>query len=83
MFMACDQPLLMTVLLCMTVCVYVCVCVLVCPQELCDLLRGLLQTDSSARLSIPQVQATTWFQGFDWQALQDKTLTPPRLPTHA
>lgn len=57
-------------------------CVADCIQELCDLLRGLLQTDSSARLSIPQVQASPWFKGFDWQALQDKTLTPPSLPAH-
>jgi hypothetical protein len=51
-------------------------------QELCDLLTGLLKTDSAARLSIPEVQATSWFQGFDWQALQDKTLPPPMLPAH-
>jgi hypothetical protein len=54
-----------------------------CLQELCDLLAGLLNTDSSARLSIPEVQATSWFDGFDWQALQDKTLPPPVLPSHA
>lgn len=52
-------------------------------QELCDLLTGLLETDSTARLSIPEVQATSWFEGFDWQALADKTLPPPVLPAHA
>lgn len=51
-------------------------------QELCDLLTGLLETDSTARLSIPEVQATSWFEGFDWQALADKTLPPPVLPAH-
>jgi len=56
-----------------------CVCLV---QELCDLLTGLLETDSSARLSIPEVQATSWFDGFDWKALQDKTLPPPVLPAH-
>lgn len=57
-------------------------CVYVNLQELCDLLTGLLETDSSARLSIAKVQATSWFDGFDWKALQDKTLTPPVLPAH-
>lgn len=53
--------------------------VCLCVQDLCELLTGLLQEDSSARLSIPQVQAARWFQGFDFQALQDKTLMPPLL----
>ncbi len=58
-------------------------CAPCCLQELCDLLTGLLNTDSAARLSIPEVQASPWFDGFDWQALQDKTLPPPVLPSHA
>eukprot|EP00879_Flechtneria_rotunda_P031540 GHRR01034462.1.p1 GENE.GHRR01034462.1~~GHRR01034462.1.p1 ORF type:complete len:305 (+),score=144.00 GHRR01034462.1:237-1151(+) len=48
-------------------------------EDLRVLLSGLLCHDSQTRFGIPQVQAAAWFQGFDWQGLQDKTLTPPLL----
>eukprot|EP00775_Hariotina_reticulata_P008234 gene8234-8424_t len=47
-------------------------------QGLCELLRGLLHEDSTARPTASQAQAATWFAGFDWQGLADKTLQPPR-----
>jgi hypothetical protein len=46
-------------------------------QELCELLTGLLRQDSAARLTLPQVQAAAWFEGFDWAGLQSQTLAPP------
>ncbi|KAF6259445.1 kinase-like domain-containing protein [Scenedesmus sp. NREL 46B-D3] len=48
-------------------------------MELCDLLSGLLHHDSAARMRVEDVMGADWFDGFDWQGLRDKTLTPPAL----
>uniref|UniRef100_A0A383VY31 Protein kinase domain-containing protein n=1 Tax=Tetradesmus obliquus TaxID=3088 RepID=A0A383VY31_TETOB len=48
-------------------------------KALTDLLSGLLHHDSAARMRIEDVMAASWFDGFDWQGLRDKTLAPPAL----
>jgi serine/threonine protein kinase len=54
-------------------------------REAVSLLRKLLNPKPSKRLGVVQGGARlaklhTWFRGFDWAALEGRTMTPPHVP---
>jgi len=51
-----------------------------------DLVRSLCQTEPSERLcmrknGIKSLESHSWYVDFNWQALDDRTMQPPFLPT--
>lgn len=48
--------------------------------DLCALLSCLLSHDPQQRLCVRGAQASSWFSGFDWQALRECTMQAPQVP---
>ena len=44
-------------------------------------MTGLLDPDPSRRLSATAVKKHQWFKSMDWDALYQKKVTPPWVPT--
>jgi cGMP-dependent protein kinase len=45
-----------------------------------DLCTRLLQLKPLRRLTISQVKQHSWFEGFDWKALEEQRMKPPYVP---
>lgn len=56
-----------------------------CSHEARDFMAGLLIKDPRKRLGstadINEIMAHPWFKGFDWQALKEKQLAAPYIPS--
>mmetsp|Transcript_131755 Transcript_131755/g.421716 ORF Transcript_131755/g.421716 Transcript_131755/m.421716 type:complete len:768 (+) Transcript_131755:48-2351(+) len=57
-----------------------------CKGPLEDLIKGLCRAEPSERLpmkkgGIANLQEHAWYQGFDWQAMQNLTMLAPYVPT--
>ena len=53
-------------------------------EELKDLLEKLLNKDPNQRLGLKganEIKAHPFFEGLDWQAVYNKQVTPPYIPT--
>mmetsp|Transcript_59183 Transcript_59183/g.132673 ORF Transcript_59183/g.132673 Transcript_59183/m.132673 type:complete len:567 (+) Transcript_59183:101-1801(+) len=52
-----------------------------CRHPAPELVRALCRTNPEARLCTPRLRRDPWFAGFDWAALKEQRMQPPRVPT--
>jgi len=48
-------------------------------KEVCALLEGLFAVDVAMRLTVQQVQDSSWYAGFNWTALSERDMVPPAI----
>mmetsp|Transcript_60068 Transcript_60068/g.111396 ORF Transcript_60068/g.111396 Transcript_60068/m.111396 type:complete len:432 (+) Transcript_60068:79-1374(+) len=52
-----------------------------CRHPAPELVRALCRANPEARLCTPRLRRDLWFAGFDWAALREQRMQPPRVPT--